>query len=491
VAQARAAGEPGAAAPGASAPASSRFPIGLSLGILVFAMMASFAFWLAWGGAPPPRPPERAAVSPPPPVPQPPPGGAVQVVLRLVGSNTAGAQLAPALAQGYLASLGTTGVEMASPRPDEVSIQGTKDGARQGITISAHGSATAFGALLDGTADIGMSSRRVKPDEAQRLAALGVMTSPANEHVVALDGIAVIVSRANPIAQLSREQLAEVFGGRVSDWSRLGGQAGPIHVIAPDEKSGTMDLFQTLVLGRAPLSAGARRLSANQAVTDAVAGDPAGIGLVGLPFVRGVKALAVAEGNAAPMIPTAFTLANEDYFLTRRLYLYTDQASKNPHVSRFVEFALGPEGQAIVKKAGLVELTVKAEPRPPPQGAPQAYVRLTAGSRRLSTDFRFVVGSSRLDNRAVRDLERVVEYLRDNDLNGASVRLLGFSDSHGGATVNMALSRERAVRVAAAFAQRGITGATIAGFGPVIPVADNATEIGRERNRRVEIWISR
>jgi phosphate transport system substrate-binding protein len=502
------AGAPVSGARVPAADASSRFPLGASLGVLVFVLMAAFAFWLAQGGGPP-RQPERATVAPAPPV-QPAPAAAaaqpapaaagvqpasaaaaVQVILRLAGSNTAGAQLAPALAQGYLASLGATGVESSSAGPDEVSVQGTKDGARQAIIISAHGSATAFEALLAGNADVGMASRRVKPEEAQRLAALGSMTSPANEHVVALDGIAVIVSKANPIAQLSREQLAAVFGGRVSNWSQLKGLAGPIHLYAPDDRSGTADLFQALVLGKAPLSPGAKRLSTNQAVADAVVGDPRGIGLVGLPFVRGAKALAVAEGDAAPMIPNAFTLANEDYFLARRLYLYTDQASKNPHVSPFVEFALGPEGQAIVRKAGFVELTVKAEPRPPPDGAPAGYVRLTAGSRRLSTDFRFVAGSSRLDNRAMRDLERVVEFLRDNDLNGASVRLLGFADSHGGAAVNLSLSRERAVRVAKAFAQRGITGATIAGFGPAIPVADNSTEIGRERNRRVEIWLSR
>ena len=511
------AGAPAAGARGAAADVSSRFPLGASLGVLVFVVMAVFAFFLARGGAPP-RQPERAGVSPPPsvqpapaaasvqPAPaaasaqpgpaaasvQPGPGSAaVQVILRLAGSHTVGAQLAPALAQGYLASIGATDVQVSIPGSADASVQGTKDGARQAIAVSARGSATAFEALLAGTADIGLSSRRVKPEEAQRLAALGSMSSPANEHVVALDGIAVIVSKANPIAQLSREQLAAVFAGRVSDWSQLKGQAGPIHAYSPDDKSGTADLFQTLVLGRTPIAAAVKRLPNNQAVADAVVGDPAGIGLVGLPFVRGAKALAVAEGDAAPMIPNAFTLANEDYFLARRLYLYTDQASKNQHVSRFVEFALGPEGQAIVKKAGFVELTVKAEPRPPPDGAPVGYVRLTTGSRRLSTDFRFVAGSSRLDNRAMRDLDRVVEFLRDNELNGASVRLLGFADSHGGAAVNLALSRERAVRVARAFAQRGITGATIAGFGAAIPVADNSSEIGRERNRRVEIWITR
>ena len=102
-----------------------------------------------------------------------------------------------------------------------------------------------------------------------------------------------------------------------------------------------------------------------------------------------------------------------------------------------------------------------------------------------------MVGSSQLDNRALTDLERVVDFLRELDLNGASVRLLGFADNQGGAAVNRALSRNRALRVAQALAQRGVAGAEVEGFGAALPISDNSSEEGRDRNRRVEIWITR
>lgn len=482
-------GSAGASA-GASLP-SGRFPRGVAMGVLLFVLMTGFAYWVTQGWvAPAAVRPKIAAVAPAPAAP-PTPVGKTQVLLRLAGSSTIGDQLGPALAEAFLVSLGALDVQTSSRTPEVVTVQGTRGGAPQAITVAASGSAEAFEAIRGGSADVGMSARRVRPEEAQKLAALGTMTSAANEHVLALDGIAVIVSKANPVSELRREKLAAIFGGSTSDWSALGGTGGPIHLYVPSERSGTLETFEALVLRGGTISSGAKRLESNQAVLEAVVGDVAGIGLVGLPWTHGVKSLAVGEAQGTSMIPNAFTLAGEDYFLTRRLYLYTAQAPANPYVSRFVEFALGPQGQALVKKAGFVELTIRAEPRPPPEAAPREYLRFTDGARRLTTTFRFVVGSSELDNRALSDLDRVVDFLREHELNGASVRLLGFADSQGGASANRALSRGRALRVAKAFAQRGISGSTLEGFGAALPVADNASEDGRERNRRVEIWITR
>ena len=476
------------------AEATSRFPLGVGMGVAVFALMAGFSFWVVQSGEPgaaPAAPVLQASVAPVAPVQPARESGPARVLLRLAGSGAIGARLAPALAEAYLASLGATGVQTAPGAGGEVKVEGTKDGGLQVVTIAVQGPGAGFDALQNGTADIGMSSRRVRSDESQKLASLGAMTSPANEHVLALDGVAVIVSRANPVAELSRQQLAAVFSGRVTDWSGVKGRAAAIHLFAPGETSGTSSVFQTVVLGTTPFSPAVKRLEDHQAVLNAVVADPDAIGFAPLPYTRGAKVLAVAEADAMPMIPTAFTLATEDYLLARRLYLYTGQASSNPHVPLFLDFALGPQGQAIVKKSGFVELTVKAEPRSAPEGAPSDYVRLTAGARRLSTSFRFVVGSSELDNRAMDDLERVTGFLRDNDLNGASVKLLGFADNSGGPGVNLALSRVRARRVAVALAQRGISGVAMAGFGAALPVTSNSTEDGRERNRRVEIWISK
>src|ERR1700746_2614413 len=106
-----------------------------------------------------------------------------------------------------------------------------------------------------------MSSRQIKPDEAKQctLAGLGDMFSPACENVLGLDGIAVFVNRSNPVNALTKEQIADIFSGEITDWSQIGDHPGPINLHAPDDKSGTFDMFNSLVLGTGHLSSQASR----------------------------------------------------------------------------------------------------------------------------------------------------------------------------------------------------------------------------------------
>ncbi len=436
------------------------------------------------------------------------PSGPVQIKLRLSGADALAAELVPALASAYLTSQKASDVEATKGDGEAIVVRGTLDGSAVGIEVTTGGTAKGLENLLAGTADIAVAIRRVNPVERQKLSVLGTMTSAANEHVLGLDGIAIIVNKANSVAALNREQLASILSGTASDWSSFGvaadeewsavgvtGKGGPVasgvHVYLPDERSGIPDVVKAAVLGNRAWAKGADRLPTYQAVADKVIADAGGIGIVPMPAVAGARAVPIAELDDPPLMPTAFTVASEDYFLTHRLYLYTAQSSSNPAVARFVDFALSTEGQAVVKKAGFVELAVKAERRAAPVGGPAEYVRLTGNARRLSSTFRFEPGSSAFDSRAQVDLDRVVGYLRENDLNGNAVRVLGFADALGGAKVNQQLSMDRATQVAQAFAQRGIAGVTIAGLGSALPVADNATEDGRRRNRRVEIWVTR
>jgi phosphate transport system substrate-binding protein len=104
-------------------------------------------------------------------------------------------------------------------------------------------------------------------------------------------------------------------------------------------------------------------------------------------------------------------------------------------------------------------------------------------------DFRFRTGRADLDNKAIVDLDRVIGFVSDLHYSGDSVLLFGFADSTGGRQMNQALSENRAKTVAQEFEQRGLHPGTVRGFGPDLPVASNDTEEGREKNRRVEIWV--
>jgi phosphate transport system substrate-binding protein len=427
----------------------------------------------------------------------PPAGPAVtagsQVILRLCGSNTIGSELAPALAEAFLKAQGATDAQiLPGPKEDEKNVQGTLpgSGAPSVIQIQAHGSATAFTGLADESCDIGMASRRINTSEIATLARFGDMTSPANEFVLGLDGIAVIVNRANPLDSITKDRLSRIFSGQTSDWSAAGGSGGPIKLYARDDKSGTFDTFKSLVLGTGTM-ASAQRFEDSEKLSDAVASDVNGIGFIGLPYVRSAKALAVGEQGATPMIPTLMTVATEDYPLSRRLYLYAPGSPKNAYTRRFIEFAISAAGQDVVGSKGFITQNVTQEKQTVVPGAPAEYKQLTAGAQRLSLDFRFRSGNAELDNKARADLDRVIRFVSDLHYSGENVMLFGFADSVGAAAANKTLSENRAHAVEQEFKQRGLNLTTVRGFGSDLPVASNDTEAGREKNRRVEIWVKK
>jgi phosphate transport system substrate-binding protein len=432
-------------------------------------------FWLRLG-----RPGAHSKISP------------NDIILRLSGSNTIGENLAPALAEEFLKRQGATEVKtLPGDRDDEVFVRGLLPGDRtpKVIEIHAHGSALAFEDLAIGQADIGMSSRRIKAEEVAQLASLGDMTSPACEHILGLDGIAVIVSRKNPVRTLAKEQIAQIFQGTIGNWLQVGGSDGAIHLYARDDKSGTYDTFLTLVLGNAPLAPSTKRVEDSRKLSDAVAQDPNAIGFIGLTYVQETQAVAVYENGAAALLPTPFTVATEDYALSRRLFLYTPAQPRQELTRRFVDFALSSIGQNIVAEVGFVGQNVSAAAAAASSTAvPADYRRLTSGYDRLSLDFRFREGSSQLDNKAVADLARVVTFVTDLHYSGDHLVLLGFNDSKE-ATEN--LSKARADAVAQQFEQRGVKASTVVGFGSQIAVASNDTPEGRQKNRRVEIWLKR
>jgi phosphate transport system substrate-binding protein len=413
------------------------------------------------------------------------------IILTMHGSNTIGAELAPALADAFLRKRGATEVRTINRGTDEVEIEGRfPDGPPKSIAITAHGSTTAFTDLAD-RCDIGNSSRAIKSEEAQHLISLGDMTSPAAEHVLGLDGIAIIVNSSNSIASLSKQQIRGIFNGYFTDWKQLGRkEPGPINVYARDDKSGTWDTFKTLVLDPSLLISSSKRFEDSRQLSDAIASDRNGIGFIGLPYIRNAKALSVSDSGTRAIYPTQLTVATEDYPLSRRLYLYTSTEPRNPVVHEFVSFALSQQGQEIVSQVGFVGQTVNlVKLSNAPASAPENYKKLTVGAARLPLDFRFRPGSADLDNKALEDLRRIVEFVSSPLYSGQRIVLLGFADNRGAELANLRLSRERAAIVSTQLQTRGINVFTIDGFGSQLPVASNESPDGREKNRRVEVWL--
>lgn len=415
------------------------------------------------------------------------------VILRLHGSNTIGEKLAPALAEKFLAAQGYQNIRrVPGSDPAEMTVEGTPPGedAPKIIEIKAHGSATAFESLEKELADIGMASRKITAEESARLSSMGDMRSPSNEHVLGLDGVAVIVNAANPVDRLTVEQVRKIFTGTLRDWSNVRGAGGAIEVRARDEKSGTFATFKDLVLHGETLAGTAKRYENSEQLADDVAADRNGIGFVGLPFVRNAKALKLSEGGSVPMVPNRFTVRTEDYVLSRRLYLYTAAVPKNPLVHKFVDFAISDAGQQVVdgeKFIGQAAPNLVAATETPVEPTSE-YARYAAGAKRVDLGFRFQSGKAALEGNALIALGRLVEKM-DGEFKGRKILLFGFADSRGLPDSNLRLSEERAAIVRQELIGRGISPALVKGFGQSYPIASNDTDEGREKNRRVEVWL--
>ncbi len=417
-----------------------------------------------------------------------------ETILRLHGSNTIGAKLGPALAEEFLKKKlkGMDIVAISAGIPDEQSIEGTlPDGRRVAVEIHAHGSTTSFKGLNEEVCDIGMASRSIKSKEVDMLSRFGDMTSTASENVLALDGIAVIVHPANAVSKLSQQQIADIFTGKTADWSELPEShlSGAIRVIARDEKSGTWDTFKSLVLHGEALKATAQRIEDSRVLTESVADNKNAIGFIGLPYIKPSKAISVSETGTAAVFPTVFTVATEDYPLARRLYLYLPQNTASPLSRSFVEFALSMAGQDIVHDIGFVELTIDKQQPEIPANAPAQYLSEVNTATRLSLNFRFRIGSSTIDNKGLRDIDRLIAFLNTPENRNRSIKLFGFADNIGARDVNCRLAEGRAQQVAEQLSAYGIRVSSVQGFCDDMPVASNLTAAGREKNRRVEVWL--
>jgi phosphate transport system substrate-binding protein len=440
----------------------------IAAAVVLVAAAAYYRFVVASGR------PGPAAATGRPPVGAPP-------LLRLSGSNTIGAQLGPDLAEAWLRSRGATNLHRESMKTDETRVYGLLEGNPVAIEIKAHGSATAFTDLEAGACDIGMASRKIKSNEVDDLKSKGYgdLTGNANERVIGLDGVTIIVNETNPIDNMTKEQVAAIFSGAV--------EGKKWNLYARDDKSGTYDTFKDRVLGSRSLG-GALRFEDSRALVTAVTRDSDGIGFVGLPYAVGVKVLKISDRGAMSLVPNTMTVRTEAYPLTRRLYLYVPDRAK-PEARAFADFAISPAGQEVVEKAGFVGQKVAVMPQASaPAGAPPAYAQLVPRADRLSVDLRFRRGSNILDPKAEDDVKRIASVM-STQFSDRGILLIGFADNIGTAEYNLILSKRRAQTVADQMRQEGMNPVLVTGFGQDLPVSDNSTPDGQEKNRRVEVWL--
>lgn len=439
--------------------------------------------------------------------------------VAIVGSEAIGLGMMPLLMSGFAASLGADAeVNNTAAGQTVVSLIG-EDGFGDQIgsyLVSAVGDDNAFEALLDGSAKIGMSARRITPDEARALrdAGSGSMVSPNQERIIAVDSMVVVTHSSNPVNELSQEQLAGIFSGQITNWSELGGTDRPITVISHEEGSASYDYFMSFLYGDERPSFRPQAIAADdQAMSNVMFHDQNAIGYLGYAFQRGAKPMTLLNECGIATTPDAFSAKTEEYTLSRRMYLYNRSDNLDPQSQAFLDFAVSDTADSVIGKSGFIDLGILRRSQAEGDARRAALIsevgRYDVGFEgevmadmlekmdqydRLSTTFRFRTGSSQIDERGRLDMQRLVAYLEDAPA-GTEITFVGFTDDVGAFEGNreLAISRADAVldemRAVAGDRLNNIE-MKIAGYGEIAPSACNISDRGRGINRRVEVWIA-
>lgn len=218
------------------------------------------------------------------------------------------------------------------------------------LTVRKTGSGDGVAALIDGRCDIATSSRFMRPEEFQKAVANNVLPVA---HVVAMDGVCVVVHPSNPVKGLTTAQVRDIYAGKITNWNQVGGTNMPIVVISRDTSSGTYETFESLIMRRTPMAANVEYVNANPQAQARVRTTRGAIGFVGLGFLEGVKVLPI-DG----VTPTRQTVSNGTYPVSRPLFLFTNgYPQPGSMVHRYVSFHLTERGQELVESKMYVPLT--------------------------------------------------------------------------------------------------------------------------------------
>lgn len=220
------------------------------------------------------------------------------------------------------------------------------------VTVTGGGSNTGIAALMNKGTDVANASRQIKPEEVETAKKNNV---DPKEFAVAQDALSIIVNPSNPVQELTVDQLADIYLGKVTNWNQLGGPDQNIVANGRDSSSGTYVFFQEHVLKKQAFATTVLNNPATTAIVENVSQDAGAIGYVGLGYVSDkVKAISIKKDASSPAVHgTVETVLDGRYPLSRPLFEYT--AGEPVGTAKvWLDWVNGPEGQAIVKKLGFV-----------------------------------------------------------------------------------------------------------------------------------------
>lgn len=217
------------------------------------------------------------------------------------------------------------------------------------IQVTGGGSGVGLAALINGSTDIANASRPIKSSEVGKLKSK--YKTSGIEIPCAKDGLSVFLNKANPVSELTIQQLGDIFSGKITNWKQVGGADATIRLYGRESSSGTFEFFKEHVV-KTDFSPKCQTLPGTAAIVNSVKKDKYSIGYGGAAYAEGVKDCKVKkDAKSKGVLPTAATIKNKTYPISRYLYMYL-KAKPTGETKAFIDWILSPEGQKIIVSVG-------------------------------------------------------------------------------------------------------------------------------------------
>lgn len=224
------------------------------------------------------------------------------------------------------------------------------------VTVTGGGSGVGISAIMEGTTDIAMSSRRIKFGEKMKLKQ---NSTEVNEVIVAYDALAVIVNPSNPVNNLTREELEAIFRGKITNWEEVGGPDAKIIVYSRETSSGTYEFFKESVLENKNYTNNILSMPATGAIIQSIRQTKGAIGYVGMAYLNPfVKAINVSyDGGRNYVHPSIENARAKKYPIVRPLYYYYNKKDEEK-VRPYIQFITSEKAENISLELGFIPATL-------------------------------------------------------------------------------------------------------------------------------------
>lgn len=383
---------------------------------------------------------------------------------------------APKPAKAPVAGAPIAVADSLAPLAEHLVAKYTEEHPDRPVEVLPSGDSVAWRRLLDGEAKAILTTRPPTPAEAEQARHDGYTLDDAARQIIGVNVVAVVSHPTSPLGSITYDQLIGVFcSGTLDDWSDFGLEPGPIRAWAPNlPEAGERVVFEDFFCGPHGLADQVRKGTLSE-ITSAVQGDPGSIAFVSLAQRRGGKVLALRAEPTSPSVgPTQQNVIRGSYPLYHDLYAY-QRPGAGPAIEHLIAWTIAPNGQDVVDESEFVPLHLRParldEPRP------------------MREMIEFEPLSSTPDRRSAERLSVLIDELRERLGTNTHIVLEGFADSEERDAVGLSEARAKAVQ---AILERELPGTffEIIPRGSDAPIAPNTTPYGRQRNRRVQVYLA-